>query len=313
MDIVLDIVLPVFGVVALGFGATKMGWFGGDAESGLAKFVFDFAVPLMLFRSLATADLPGTVPWGYFGAYYLSAATVYGAGFLLARYAFRRTYGGQVITGFGYAFGNTVLLGLPLILTTFGDEAALPFFILLSVHGLLFFTTTTLMLEFERASAATSKRQRVRQVMTALLHNPILMGIVLGLMVNLSGLALASPVDAICALMQQAVTPCALFSLGASLTQYGIAGRLRQSMLLVAAKTLVMPALVYLLATYVFDIEPLWTMVAVVMAGQPSGVMTYIFAKKYDVGQAIATTSIFLSTTFSILSLSVILFLFDVR
>ena len=49
------------------------------------------------------------------------------------------------------------------------------------------------------------------------------------------------------------------------------------------------------------------------MAAQPTGVMVYIFAKKYDVGQAIATTSIFLSTTFSMVSLSVILFLFDVR
>ena len=69
-----------------------------------------------------------------------------------------------------------------------------------------------------------------------------------------------------------------------------------------------MPALVYLLASRVFDIEPLWMMVAVMMAAQPTGVMTYIFAEKYKVGQAIATTSIFLSTSLSMVTLSVILF-----
>ena len=47
MSVVLDIVLPVFGVVGLGYGATRVGWFTDDAESGLAKYVFDFAVPLI--------------------------------------------------------------------------------------------------------------------------------------------------------------------------------------------------------------------------------------------------------------------------
>ncbi len=313
MEIILEIVLPVFGVVVLGYGATRMGYFGGDAESGLATFVFDFAVPLMLFRSLANAVLPETIPWGYFASYYLSAAVVYLVGFLIARYGFRRSYGAQLITGFGCAFGNTVLLGIPVILTTFGDEAALPLFILLSIHGLSFFTVTTLLLEVDRNSGGSSRQQMIQQTTKALVTNPILMGILAGLVINLTEVGLPAPVDAICELMQQAVTPCALFSLGASLTQYGIVGRIRQSMVMVTAKTVMMPALVYVLATHVFDIEPLWTMVAVTMAAQPSGVMTYIFAKKYDVGQSIATTSLFLSTMVSMVTLSVILFLFDVR
>lgn len=312
MEIVLQIILPIFGVVALGYGSTRLGWFGDQAETGLAKFVFDFAVPLMLLRSLATAELPETVPWGYFASYYLSAVAIFLLGFGLARWAFGRTYGGQVITGFGFAFGNTVLLGLPLILTTFGEEAALPFFILLSIHGLSFFTLVTLLLETDR-SAQQQGSARLRQVGRALVTNPLLLGIFVGLGFNLGPIPLPGPIEAICALMQQAVTPCALFSLGASLTRYGIAGRLGQSVLLVLAKTVIMPTLVYFLATRVFAIEPLWTMVAVMMAAQPTGVMTYLFAKKYEVGQAIATTSIFLSTAFSMVSLSVILFLFDVR
>ncbi len=313
MEIVLEIVLPVFGVVVLGYLATYLGWFGGESESGLAKFVFDFAVPLMLLRSLATAELPATIPWGYLTSYYLSAALIYGMGFCIARYAFERPLGGQVITGFGCAFSNTVLLGLPLVLTTFGEAAELPFFILLSVHGLCFFTVTTLLLEVGRQSETPSLAKKILPTLRALLSNPILLGILAGLALNLSGIGLSGPPEAICALMQQAVTPCALFSLGASLTRYGIAGRLGQSMVMVAAKIVLMPLLVFLLARFVFRIEPLWTMVAVMTAAQPSGVMTYIFAKKYDEGEAIATTSIFLSTTLSMVTLSIILYLFNVR
>ena len=75
------------------------------------------------------------------------------------------------------------------------------------------------------------------------------MGILVGLAFNLLGVPLTGPLEAICALMQQAVTPCALFSLGASLTKYGFAGRLGQSAIMVTAKTVLMPALVYLLVT----------------------------------------------------------------
>ena len=311
MSVVVDIVLPVFGVVGLGYGATRVGWFSGDAESGLAKYVFDFAVPLMLLRTLATAQLPAAIPWGFFGSYYLSAATVAGLGFLLARFAFRRSYGGQVITGFGFSFGNTVLLGLPLILTTFGDQAELPFFILLSVHGLIFFTLTTVLLEIDRQAA--SGRDLWMQTLRSLVTNPILVGIFVGLTFNLGPIPLPAPVEQICALMQRSVTPCALFGLGAALTRYGLAGRLFQSSLVVLGKTVLMPALVYVLATFVFHIDPLWTQVAVLMAAQPSGVMTYVFAKKYGVCESIATTSIFLSTTSSLVTLSVILYLFEVR
>lgn len=313
MEIVVEIVLPVFGVVILGFLAARLGWFKGEAESGLASFVFNFAVPLMLFRSLATAQLPETVPWGFFGSFYIAAAAIAVTGFLLARYCFGRAWGGQVISGMGYAFGNNVLLGLPLIMTTFGDKAALPFFILLSIHGLCFFTLTTLFLEFGQKQAGASRTDLARQMVRSIFTNPILLGIFAGLALNLTDVSLPVPVDAICSLMQQAVTPCALFSLGASLTRYGIAGRLGQSAVMISAKTIIMPFMVYMLATRVFDIEPLWMMVAVMMAAQPTGVMTYIFAEKYKTGQAIATTSIFLSTGLSIITLSVILFLFDVR
>lgn len=313
MEIVLDIILPVFGVVILGYGVTKVGWFKKDAEAGLASFVFNFAVPMMLFRSLATADLPAEVPLAYFSSFYISGFSVAILGFFLARFMFGRSFGGQVITAFGNCFGNTVLLGLPLIMTTFGEKAALPFFIILSVHGLIFFTLATLLLEFGHAAGGQSGRDLWKQTLKSLVTNPVLLGIYLGLTVNLSGLTLPGPIESICALMQKAVTPCALFALGASLTKYGFAGRLGQSSIMVISKLIIMPAMVFGLATYIFEIDPFWTMVAVLMAAQPSGVMTYIFATKYNVGQAIATTSIFMSTTLSMVTLSVILFLFDVR
>ena len=311
MEIVIEIIIPVFGVVILGYCATRIGWFDGKSEQGLSNFVFNFIIPITLFRSLAKADLPNQIPWDYFATYYFAAIICYISGMILSRVIFNRNFGGQVITGFGNAFGNTVLLGFPLVLATFGEKAAFPFFLILSIHGMMFFTITTILLEYN-LNRDEGLNKLPRKIMHSIIKNPILMAILFGLTLNLANITIPAPIDDIAALMQKAIAPCALFVLGASITKYGFAGRLSQSLVMVIFKLVIMPLLVFYFGTQIFDIKPLWLMVAVLMAAQPSGVTAYMFASRYKVGEAIASTSIFISTGLSLFSLSIILYLFDI-
>ena len=59
------IVLPVFGMVGVGFVAAKVGLISDKASDGLAEFVFGLAVPVLIFRTLSEAKLPDAQPWGY--------------------------------------------------------------------------------------------------------------------------------------------------------------------------------------------------------------------------------------------------------
>lgn len=312
MDIVIEIVAPVFGLVLLGYGAVKLGLFGEQAASGLSRFVFDFAIPAYLFRTFATTDLPESIPWGLYGSFYLAVLGVYGFGMALGVVAFRRDFMGATLTGMGCAFGNTVLLGLPIVLRTFGDEGAVPMFLILAVHGLILMTLTTVLLEFGRnAGAALSALPG--QVARGLVTNPLLMGLALGLAFNLMDWRIPGVIDDVCRLLQGAVAPAALFAMGATLASYGFAGRLTQSIVVLSAKMLLLPLAVWLLATFVFDLPPVWAMVATLAAAQPTGVNVYLFASRYGTAQAISSSTIFLSTAFSVLSISAILYLFDVR
>ena len=56
----------------------------------------------------------------------------------------RRDHG---IAAIAAGYSNMVMLGFPLVLTAFGDAAALPLFILLALQSLLVFPATTWMLE----------------------------------------------------------------------------------------------------------------------------------------------------------------------
>ncbi len=312
MDIVIDILLPIFGIAALGYGAARMGWFSESAEEGVSFFVFNFAVPFMLFRTIATTDLPDSIPWSLFLSYYIPALLVYGSSALVARLVFGRDIMGAILTGMGSSFSNTILLGLPLILLAYGEHAALPFFLILSIHGILFFTGTTILLEAARNRGSGSLAGTGGQIFLGLVKNPILWGLFAGMVTNLAGLTLPVPLARISETMQGAVLPCALFALGSSLNRYGIAGRVKQSLVQVTFKLMVFPALVYVAGTYVFPLDPLWVQVAVITAAQPNGVMVYIFSQRFGTAQALATTSTFLSTVGSIFTLWGILWLFQV-
>ena len=77
MEIVLDIVMPVLGLVLLGFGAARFRMFDADAIRGLSLFVFNFAVPVLMFRTIATIELPPSINWGFLLSYYLAAAAIF--------------------------------------------------------------------------------------------------------------------------------------------------------------------------------------------------------------------------------------------
>ena len=310
MNVVFEVSMPVFGIGLLGYFATRLGYFSRDHANGLANFVYDFAVPLLLFRTLAQADLVGDIPWRLVLGYYAPMAVFYFGGVLVSRFAFKRDFEAQVITGFSFSYGNAILLGLPLALLTFGEEGSIPFFILLAFHALSAFTVTTIALEYGR-SEGVSVGPRLAGILKGVLTNPIIIGVIAGMAFNRLGLAVPAPLDTLAGFMQNAVTPCSLFALGATLTGYGIAGRLKQTSVIILAKCVVFPLVVWVSCRYVLGIDPLWAIVATLLAAQPVGVSVFIFADRYNTAQAMATTSVFLSTTFSVISIPVLLYLID--
>jgi predicted permease len=228
---------------------------------------------------------------------------------LVAKYFYARPFDGQVITGFSFSFGNAVLLGLPLVLLTLGDTDSLPYFILLSLHPLSLLTVTTVLLEGNRHRDA-SPVNIIGKVFLGLLKNPILLGIVGGITLNRLGLPLTGALNTTAGYLQNSVAACSLFALGASMTKYRIAGQLKQSVTVILGKNIAFPVCVYFASTQVFALSAQWTFIAVLMAAQPTGVNAYIFAERYGTAQALATTTVFLSTTVSLLTIPALLYLY---
>lgn len=312
MEVALSLVLPIFGVIGFGYLAVRAGLMSDAAIDGLDVYVFTFGIPSLLFRNLSLTELPSSLPWGLWISYYGAMLAIWAVGSLIARFVMGRSSADAVILGFGGGQGNVAMLGIPVVLTGFGDEAGVPLFLLLAFHGLILITTATFLLELTRAQtgAPVGARRILIQGFRASATNPIVIGLGAGLIWGQTGLALPSAIDRTVEMISLSAIPCALFVLGGTLTRYRIRRSIGAASMAVSFKLIVHPALVFALTHYVFALDRLSVAVATVLAGMPTGVYSSILANRYQAAPGAASSAVMMATGLSLVTLTVLLKLF---
>ena len=134
--------------------------------------------------------------------------------------------------------------------------------------------------------------------------NPLLIGVFCGVTLNLSGLQLPKVLEDTTAMMVQAVLPTALFGLGAALTQYSIKKAVMPAAAMTAIKTIMHPFLAWLVLVPILGVPHEVSRAVVLLAAMPSGINAYIFATYFNRALDVATSTVLLSTLFSVFSIS---------
>ena len=259
------------------------------------------AIPALIFRSLTNATEPLQSPWSYWAAYFLGVAITWGTTSLVSMGLFSEDWRKATVAGIAASFSNTVLVGISIILSTFGEASAAPLFLLISVHLPLMMTVGTVLME-AAGGQRTSKWAAVRRTGAGLLRNPLMIAIVAGALWRATNLPLPSFAKSLVDMLSQAASPTALFAMGMSVNRYGVLGDARSALVIVGAKLILLPLVVYALATWVFGLPPLWVGVATIFASMPTGINAYLFATRYQVGVAATSSAIGLSTAGSALT-----------
>ena len=129
-----ETVLFVFGLVALGYCAGWSGYLKAQTGEGLSEFAVGVAMPLLLFRTMISADFHGAAPWRLWAAYFAAAIVAWAAGSFVTTQIFGRDSAAGVVGGVAASFSNTVLLGIPFILGVFGQEGIDVLSLIISIH-----------------------------------------------------------------------------------------------------------------------------------------------------------------------------------
>lgn len=306
MAVLLNVIAPIFGVALLGYLVARSRLLTPAGVQGLVLFVFDIALPVLLFRTLATIALPEHVEWGFLAAFYSGSAATYALGLAAGRFVFRRPFDQAVIFGMSAAFCNTVLIGVPVILTAFGPEATLPLFLIISFHAATLMPVTVGLIQGHRGLGVPAAEQ-ARAVVMAVAANPIVVGLALGLVVNLSKVTVPGPIDRAAELLGAAAVPCSLFAMGASLSEFRFSGEARPALALAVLKLVVHPLIVWTVGTFLLGVSGIWLAVAVTMAAMPSGVNVYLFGARYDAAPGVAAATVLIASVLSAATLSALL------
>jgi predicted permease len=295
--LVLQKLLAIFIVVAIGWWAGRKRWFGeGDTARVLGNAAFMVFVPALLFRTAARLDL-AALPWRTLGAFFVPALLS-----MLAVYAFVRWRGAaqhparasvQAITA---SYGNAVQVGIPLAAALFGESGLGLHLTLISLHGLVMLTVLTALVEHDVARSPAAATNPWPTLLRNLVVHPVVLPLIVGLLFNAAGLVLPELIDQLLQLLGSAVVPVCLLLIGLSLQHYGLGGPVRTALNLSAVKLLAMPALVLAVAHWGFGLEGQPLAVVVLMAALPVGSNALIFAQRYRCNEAEATAAIVVST-----------------
>ncbi len=298
MSALLDVIIPVFLIIGFGYCTVWSKLFSTDTIDGLMKFTQNFAIPVLLFDAIAKVDLVNVFDISLFFSFYVGATAGFLIGFLGSYYIFHRALEDSVVIGFCCLFSNTVMLGLPITERAYGEEALRHNYAIVSVHApFCYFLGITVMELVKSTEKSISKKTLV--IFKAMFSNALVVGIVLGFLVNILGIDLAKTIQASIDMITAVALPAALFGMGGVLYQYRPEGDIGPITMVCLVSLLIHPVIVWItgLSSGLTDMQ---MRSAVITAAMAPGINTYVFANIYGKAKRVASTGVLLSTAFSI-------------
>ncbi len=300
MSILLAVILPVFLVIGAGFLAAKRGAISPAGVDGLMRFSQGIAIPCLLFKAMATLDLGQNFDLRIIATFYTGSFTCFLIGMLAAHHLFKRDWEDSVAIGFIALFSNSLLLGLPITERAFGPDSTEANFAIIAVHSPFCYAVGITAMEIAR-SHGHPPHHIPGKILRAMFSNALIVGILLGFLVNLSGLPIPTVADEALDMLIRAALPSALFGLGGVISRYRIEGDLPTIFFTLALGLLLHPAIAWGLGS-TFDLPPDAFRSVVVTAAMAPGANAYLFAAMYGRAMRVAASCVLLGTALSILT-----------
>ncbi|MEM6848618.1 MAG: AEC family transporter [Pseudomonadota bacterium] len=209
----IDPILPVFAIVAIGFNLGRTGRVNQDDARVLNRIAMTLLLPILLFGLLYNAPVQDLrlVPITLYAA---TQYAIFLAGYALARVVFKLPVPEAILLAMAGVFSNTVLYVMPLSVLLYGPDNVLPMTAIITLDSVVTFAAAIMAMEI-----VTKDRANVALTLGRLAKSPLLIAMAAGLAVNIAGLQVPAPVMTFVDFNGAAAPPLALFALGVVLAQ----------------------------------------------------------------------------------------------
>jgi hypothetical protein len=300
---VINLALPYFGLIFIGFacGKTK-----ALPESGLAWmnfFLLYVSLPALLFGIMAKT------PFAELNNPPFLVATTLGttSAFLLAMFAGRLigrlSLREATLAGLSGGYGNIGYMGPGLSLAVLGSKAAAPTALIFCCDSIFLFSIVPLLI------GLTDSKHRpllptLGLVLRQIVSNPLIMSACAGALAAALHLHPPTAIDNMLSFLQNAAAPTALFVLGVTVALRPF-GRVPWEVLaVVAVKTLIHPLIVFGLLLLLGPFAQPWAATAVLMASLPPALNVFVIARQNESWIEPASVVVLIGTFASVVTLT---------
>ena len=307
---VLTITFPFFALVLCGYLAARRGVLPQQAIPGLNAFVLYFALPCMLYRFGASTPIGKLLDPAVAGVYLLCGLVMVAGTVALTRNA-RIGWNDAAFGALVAAFPNTGFMGVPLLVALLGAQSAGPA-ILIVLIDMVFTSSLCIALSRLDGAGAQGAGAAVRNALKGIATNPMPWSIALGAVASALQVQLPGPVDKTVAMLADAASPVALFTIGAVLARSQMNQHeqvlVRDYVPIALAKLLVHPLLVWSVGTAAIAVgvplTPFALTVLVLLAALPSASNVSLLAERFGAHNGRIARIILVSTALAFLSFS---------
>lgn len=299
-----NVTLPIFLIILLGYILRRINFLNEEFVRVINRYVFVIALPVMLFQDIAGSDVREDMNIKFFLFCLFVTILMFGLVWLIARLVLRDK---SMVGAFAQAGarGSAAILGVAFVENICGDigmtpqmiVAAVPFFNILSVVILVF-----------HANDETKDYGKIKSACINIAKNPIIIGILLGLLASLVHLKLPVIPDRTLHYIAQTATPMALLAVGAGFDTKQAIARLKPAVGATLIKLIGLPA-VFLPIAYAMGFESSEMVAILIMLASPTTVSCYIMAKNMKNDDILTSNVIVLTTLLSSVTLTAWIFI----
>lgn len=295
----LNATLPIFFTMMMGWFFRKVGLMDEQFVNNMNKFVFQAALPVLVFQDLATVDFLEV--WDFrFVAFCFLATLISILGVAAFSYIWKdRRIQGEFIQA-SYR-SSAAILGIAFIQNIYGNAGMAPLMIIATVP--LYNIMAVVVLSIMKPERGTMNKELLLKTFRGIVTNPIILGIAAGVVWSLLKLPMPGILGKTVKNIAVLATPLGLMAMGASFELKQAAAQMKPAVTASLIKLVVLAGIFLPVAVQMgFREEKL--VAVLVMLGSATTVSCYIMAKNMGHEGTLTSSTVMLTTLGSAFTLT---------
>lgn len=308
MSDILQMALPFFGLIILGFVSGRVHPLPERELGWLNFFIIYIALPPLFFQLVSRTPFEELINPRFVLTTTASSFCCFVLSFVIGLLLRKGRVPEATIAGLVGAYANVGYLGPGLTLAALGQSATVPTALIFTFDSVLFFSAVPFLMEWSGVKSASPWRTALSIVQKVITH-PFIMATALGVLAAWFQVRPPAALDRMLEVLMNAAAPCALFTLGVTVALRPLKRVPLDAAALVFVKLVIHPLIVWVLLSLVGGFDPVWVYTAILMASLPTALNAFVMAQQYNSYVQQSSTAILVSTIASVVTVTALMYL----